>query len=1428
MPTPQGFDVSAARQSGYSDDDILQHLSESRPYDVQGAVKSGYSKPEIIDHMASMPAGNAPKAAPAPAFGGLMGEDISAPTPQSVWMPNSHSAPAQTGTISAAEPGFGKRLQQTVANSAIGHAVQQTMPKVSDALGITPTETVYSPDYEQHKQQLISPDYLVPNSDHSGLASAERGVLKGAGSMTSAPALATVAGTAVTGGLVSPALPAIGKLMSAAFGAQASTDLIQQVPGIVQQWQAGDHEGVYEHLGRMGFDVAMLKGMVDHASSSPATAADLATQRGQMDYGSQQAENLGVPFVDQSPVLNQRAQQAEAENPTGIVPSTRKALDAAGTIAQQALQIPGKVATDIGNVAGNATDTAGRAMFGTGRYADRMDQPMPGSQFTRRDIYNAATENGVNLDLQQATGAPIPTTIKRVTENAILSSPVIENNNVRNVQAVNTWMDRLRQQMGFSPRQLNQEDVGNDTQHTLQQHQQTLTKQAQSGFDQLTQEVGASQPDASSIHEMAGQIVDANSEYYDKHPELMPKRAWAILQNLASGVPAPKPMSHGQASSGVDTSSWDGTAPKEAKPDTWSQLQQLRSDLWHESNSDPQIVGTRAEGWLKQMVGHIDDVMTGSASSLTREQSDIFRESNDNWRQMKEMYDSASSPFYRIVRAGSGTQAYSTLSNLAPQYLRQIGDISPEAKQQLRQAVLEEVLDPKGTKVQDPRNITRRLTDLEQMGSLFSPDELRQIALLGRVSDSVGTDLNRSGSGKNVIAWGSVAAPASMIGAGIAAFNPLVVAAGVAQPLMQRIAANRSINPNVVERAIRARTNSGGYTVSPDDTTTPSGGNPPLLPEPSGGTQSNLPPFLRSKAAAAGASTDAAPETQSPVPEAPQRTFQQIIRPNAPTAEPSAAEQRFAEEPPQAALPVEAKPKLPAFLSHPHPDVPGGQVVGTDAETGIPIVKQRTAYDAITGRKPQAVAQEPAAPELEQSVAPQEMRTKDITLDPQYQFKPGADSKTGLANPLDGSYDADRAGKIVVWKNPEDGLTRVVHGFHRLDLANRSEAESVKVEHLPESEVPDLLGRLKAAQIQKEIDASKVNTPALTVDTGRKDVAPEDPNLPGRAAEGVRMVDPRTLRLNPTEMQWRTLARHSIDPTEPFDQAKAGPVDIWHNPDAGQWQVVEGHHRVTHALATNTPEIETRVHDFESLKAARQWGALRNIENGNAEPRDAAMYFRESGTTPEALKSSGVNLKADLVEKASALANLAPSIWDKYRSGELDEAKSIAIGQHLSDPSQQAALAKLATKSNLSASEIEQSARRIKDSGNTSQGTMGLFGNSESSVSNFVETAKLASKLEKQLQSDKVALNFIAKASPEKLEALARADNSINVSKSSTDAQLSAALAEGFRRLQNRSGPVQHLLDEAGARITKGEKRDAVYSEVYPQIRQAILSEIGG
>ena len=58
------FDVAAAQKAGYSEDEILAHLTETRKFDVGGALKSGYSKQDVIAHLSETPE---PTTAPAAA-----------------------------------------------------------------------------------------------------------------------------------------------------------------------------------------------------------------------------------------------------------------------------------------------------------------------------------------------------------------------------------------------------------------------------------------------------------------------------------------------------------------------------------------------------------------------------------------------------------------------------------------------------------------------------------------------------------------------------------------------------------------------------------------------------------------------------------------------------------------------------------------------------------------------------------------------------------------------------------------------------------------------------------------------------------------------------------------------------------------------------------------------------------------------------------------------------------------------------------------------------------------------------------------------------------------------------------------------------------------------------------------------------------------
>lgn len=126
-------------------------------------------------------------------------------------------------TLSAAPPQSAfQRFKSMLANGAVGHALESTMPRVADTLDLHPS-TTYGPDYERQGEQLISPEELVPGNPTSTAGQLGKGALRGVGEMTSAPAMATGAAIAATGGLAGAAAPiAGGVIRSGSAGAGAA------------------------------------------------------------------------------------------------------------------------------------------------------------------------------------------------------------------------------------------------------------------------------------------------------------------------------------------------------------------------------------------------------------------------------------------------------------------------------------------------------------------------------------------------------------------------------------------------------------------------------------------------------------------------------------------------------------------------------------------------------------------------------------------------------------------------------------------------------------------------------------------------------------------------------------------------------------------------------------------------------------------------------------------------------------------------------------------------------------------------------------------------------------------------------------------------------------------------------------------------------
>jgi hypothetical protein len=197
-----------------------------------------------------------------------------------------------------------------------------------------------------------------------------------------------------------------------------------------------------------------------------------------------------------------------------------------------------------GGAGATKAPTAGRAFeaaknapnVGRGTMAARMSEQVEPGGPTRQEVLDAAREKGVNLDVAQATDSGVAHAVKKANRYSIASQGTYDAATTKNVNALEQWADSEASK--YSPEGGGREIVGPKMQEALKND--LVRKKAASTdlFDKLDQKVGGAPQDVSNtIAAEAQKIIGENAEYYAKHPELKPGKAWAILEDLASKTP---------------------------------------------------------------------------------------------------------------------------------------------------------------------------------------------------------------------------------------------------------------------------------------------------------------------------------------------------------------------------------------------------------------------------------------------------------------------------------------------------------------------------------------------------------------------------------------------------------------------------------------------------------------------------------------------------------------------------------------------------------------------------------------------------------------------------------------------------------------------------------------------------------------------------
>ncbi len=419
--------------------------------------------------------------------------------------------------------------------------------------------------------------------------------------------------------------------------------------------------------------------------------------------------------------------------------------------------------------------------------AAELDKVPSGQTMSSRERWRAANELGVNLDRPQATGKglrgghDIGGGAKWLTEHSLGGGGKFAENNAANMEALDRNAAELRESAGpgmgreefgatmhkalgehraemvdepglraaaqgildrIDKRDMDGQQYGSDAQEALQTHQGQMYDKSGDFLTGALQRKGVF-VGGENVEALADKILKEESEYYAAHPSALK------LPGVQKSLDQLLPLASSEARVGwYKAIGKDAEAAAEAKANTPSTVRHdtprnvatLRSDLWNLYQS-PEIVKTRPQGWLKQLVGVLDNSLTDPENERGMTPADIqkFRAGTSLWKRMKSMYDDPQSPFFSILRSAEPKTVAGTLEKLGPtaakQFREAMHDVGRDdlVRQQQRQ-IVRHILDPNEDGVPDFGGLAARYERIpkENLGELLQPEHLTALGDLAK------------------------------------------------------------------------------------------------------------------------------------------------------------------------------------------------------------------------------------------------------------------------------------------------------------------------------------------------------------------------------------------------------------------------------------------------------------------------------------------------------------------------------------------------------------------------------------------------------------------------------------------------------------------------------------------------------------------------
>lgn len=285
-------------------------------------------------------------------------------------------------------------------------------------------------------------------------------------------------------------------------------------------------------------------------------------------------------------------------------------------------------------------------------------------------------------------------------------------------------------------------------------------------------------------------------------------------------------------------------------------------------------------------------------------------------------------------------------------------------------------------------------------------------------------------------------------------------------------------------------------------------------------------------------------------------------------------------------------------------------------------------------------------------------------------------------------------------------------------------------------------------------------------------------------------------------------------------------IEVWDDPADGKTYVVNGHNRLALAKRLGIPSLPVRRITATKPSAARAFGAIANISQGQGNAFDAAKFIREAGiTTPEQLKQAGMTGERSWARDGLALSKLPEDLYRAAVDGDISLRKSVIIGESgLPEPGMRALAAEVRRNPSIPDWELKEIGAMTANSPAVQPRQGGIPGMEDYGLDEGArQKVRLVRLVEEALRKDAKVFGGVARAAGQ-LEG--KAANTIDRTGSKAVAEESNTALAAFGRMKYQSGEVSDRLNRAVQQIADGEQPGAVARQVADEMPTILQREM--